>query len=629
MSPWFRWLSDQPVARKALALGVVPTVAAIALVMATSTATTYLQVRRSQEQDLQTDAAIVAENVSAALAFGDRGAAGETISGFRAKSNIEAVCVFDSTGRLFVSLVQGAGACPDDQSTPAAAAFAYERPVALDGRQLGTVRLAANGFRLYVWMRTQTIVAGATLCAGLLLSFALTRWLARTITEPVLELAATAERISTSGDYGARAEQLTRDELGRLTASFNGMLDRIQRQHESMSALLGREQEASRLKDQFLAAVSHELRTPLNAILGWLHIVRTTKPTAATVDRALESLERNARAQARLVEDLIETSRAVTGKLQIKTEVVDLRVVVGAALDVVSAAMSAKSIRVKSALPPTAALVSGDPDRLQQVVWNLLSNALKFTPPSGSVSIDLAPDGTDFVIAVQDSGIGITAEFLPFAFDRFRQADGSMSREHGGLGLGLAIVKDLVERHRGSVAAASPGRNQGARFTVRLPRLTGSPREEHDGRAQPAAAGRLDGVRVLAVDDDPDALAIVTHGLRAAGADVLPAASGTEAIAIGRRECFDVLICDLAMPRIDGFEILKRLRDQSAAFAAGAFAIAVTAHASPSDCQRVIAAGFRMHLSKPYDPGELVRLIAAALPRSAGAPCGNGAADAG
>jgi CheY-like chemotaxis protein len=301
-------------------------------------------------------------------------------------------------------------------------------------------------------------------------------------------------------------------------------------------------------------------------------------------------------------------------------EVVDLRAVVKGALDVVSPAMNAKGIRVTVAQPPVAALVSGDPDRLQQVVWNLMSNALKFTPAGGWVKIGLAARGADFVLSVQDSGAGIAPDFLPFVFDRFRQADGSMTREHGGLGLGLAIVKDIVELHGGGVSASSGGAGEGATLTIRLPQLVGTQTAEaaREVPARTVLPAALAGVRVLAVDDDPDALAIVGHSLTAAGASVLTASSGADAIAMGRRERFDVLVCDLAMPHADGFEVLKKLRESNANGGDGIYAIALTAHASPEDRARTLAAGFQTHLSKPFELDALIRAIADGKNRAIG-----------
>ena len=610
---------DQPIARKAFVLGFVPTLCAVVLVALLSMLATYLQARTTLLEDLETESAIVAENVSAALSFNDKEGAADALVAFRNKNNIEAVCVFDVKGQLFASFVQASGACPAQQGASIAARTSplYDHPVMSGARQVGVVRLIGNFSRLYAWMRRQVLVAFGTLIAGVVLALALTRQLGRAITVPVLNLASTADRVSTSGDYTMRAKQTTDDELGHLAQSFNVMLAHIQQQHEATSTLLEREQEASRLKDQFLAAVSHELRTPLNAILGWVQIIRTTKPDAQTMARALESLERNAHAQARVIEDLIELSRVVTGKLRLKTEVVDVRTVVKAALEVVNPAMSAKAVRLSVTVPGTPTLVSGDAERLQQVVWNLFSNAIKFTPSGGTVTVELKEFGSEYVLTVEDTGIGISAEFLPFVFDRFRQADGTLTREHGGLGLGLAIVKDLTELHGGTVLATSPGKGRGASFSVRLPRLAGADRllrsSERESVEGSPAEDALAGVRVLAVDDDPDALEVITEGLTSLGANVRVADSGTEAISMWSRERFDVLVCDLSMPRVDGFAVLRAISERAHSFDNGALAIALTAHASEDDRQRSIDAGFHHHLGKPYELNELVQTILSGL----------------
>jgi signal transduction histidine kinase len=318
-------------------------------------------------------------------------------------------------------------------------------------------------------MRQQSMVGFLALACGILVAVALTQYVQRYLSTPIVELASTLDRVAASGDYSTRAEARTGDEVGRLVSSFNTMLGVIQKKDIERNELLLKSQESNRLKDEFLATVSHELRTPLNAMLGWLQIIRTTDMDRATVGRAMASIERNAQSQARVVEDLIELSRVVTGKLQLRTRAMDLRPVVEAALDVVRAAADAKGVSILSKLTASPAVISGDRDRLQQVIWNLLSNAVKFTPGGGEVRVRLARADGCAEITVADSGIGLPRDFLPFAFDRFRQADQSFTRSAGGLGLGLAIVKHLVEMHGGDAAAESDGPGTGALFRVRLP----------------------------------------------------------------------------------------------------------------------------------------------------------------
>jgi signal transduction histidine kinase/CheY-like chemotaxis protein len=603
---------DQPIARKALILGVVPTVTTILLAILASIISTYYQARINMVRDLDAESALVADSVSGALAFNDQKTAEDALRAYRSKTNIDAVCVFDSAGRLFSSFERASGRCNPPVAGATAAALVSEHAVTIGNRTVGMVRIAGNFSRLYAWTRRQTLVGFGTFIVGVFLSFLLTRQLSRSITEPLQSLAATADRVSTTRDYSVRATRSTADEVGQLVGSFNSMLDQIQ-EHSNLSAQsLEREREASRLKDHFLAAVSHELRTPLNAILGWLQIIQTTSPGKNTVKRALESLERNARTQARVVEDLIDISRVVTGKLQLRTEPLDVRNVIKGALDVIDAAVQAKSIRLLPVLPETPVVVRGDPDRLQQVLWNLLSNAVKFTPSGGTVAINLAAVDSEAVITVSDSGIGIAPDFIPFVFDRFRQADGSMTREHGGLGLGLAIARELTDLHGGSLSVSSAGKDRGATFVLKLPRLAGvaatgvlvrsAPTESDPGRQA------LGGVRVLAVDDDEDALEVIAEALRGAGASLEIARSGTEALEAWRREQFDVLVCDLAMPGMDGFSVIQQIREMSGP-AGGPFAIALSAHTLKEDEERSRAAGFNLHLGKPFSLPALLGAI--------------------
>ena len=596
---------DQPIARKALLLGVVPTVVAILLVILSSMLATYVQARTNMVRDLEAESGLVADSVSAALAFNDQKSAGDALRAYRSKTNIDAVCVFDVAGRLFSSFERVPGACaPLASNGFNPSAIVGEQQVVIGNRSVGIVRVSGNYSRLQAWTQRQALVGLGTFIVGVLLSLLLTRRLSRSITEPLQSLAATADQVSTSRDYSVRATKITNDEVGQLVGSFNSMLEQIQEQHNVSAQSLEREREASRLKDHFLAAVSHELRTPLNAILGWLQIIQTTSPGQTTVKRALESLERNARAQARVVEDLIDISRVVTGKLQLRAEPMDLRNVTKAALDVIDSVVQAKALRLVQTMPDSPVMLRGDADRLQQVMWNLLSNAVKFTPAGGTVTITLAVVSGEAVVRVSDTGIGIAPEFLPFVFDRFRQADGSMTREHGGLGLGLAIARELTDLHGGSLSVSSSGRDQGAAFVLKLPMTAGVEQQSvlststaPDG---PVTDRRgLGGVRVLAVDDDGDALEVMSEALRAAGATIETARSGHEAVEAWRQREFDVLVCDLAMPGMDGFTVVQQIRQLNGA-AGGPFAIALSAHTLKEDEERSRAAGFHLHLGKPF-----------------------------
>jgi len=379
---------------------------------------------------------------------------------------------------------------------------------------------------------------------------------------------------------------------------------------------------ASRAKDAFLATVSHELRAPLSPILTWVRMLHEGRLDAEKTARALEVIERNARMEAQLIEDLLDVARIAEGKMRLQVRPVVLADVVQNALETIRPAADAKGIRLQPVLDGTIDNVSGDPDRLQQVVWNLLSNAVKFTPKNGRVQIVLERVNSHVEIAVIDSGQGIAADALPHLFERFWQADGSAVRGHMGLGLGLAIVRHLVELHGGTVTAESTGDGQGSTFTVKLPlsavaRTAGETIRRHPLRAPaaPAAMIRLDDTRVLVVDDDPDANEALRVLLDDSGAEVRVAGSAEHALDILDRWQPDVLVSDIGMPGRDGYSLLAEIRARRDG-RARIPAIALTAFASTDDRVRVLSAGFQMHVAKPADPGELIAAIAAVRDRT-------------
>jgi signal transduction histidine kinase len=391
-------------------------------------------------------------------------------------------------------------------------------------------------------------------------------------------------------------------------------------------ALLAREkvlraeaEELSRLKDEFLATMSHELRTPLNAIFGWITLLRTRRLDEATQERALETIERNARAQKRLIEDLLDVSRIVTGKVALELVTVDPRRVVEAALETMHPAAQAKGLKILPLLDTGAGTVRGDFARLQQVVCNLLSNAIKFTDSGGHVEVCLARRNGEVEISIADSGQGIKPEFLPLVFDRFRQEDGSISRRHGGLGLGLAIVRHLVELHAGSVDAQSAGEGKGAKFIVRLPvREAGLlPRVVEVPGGGIATPAMLTGLRLLVVDDDPGARELISGMLAGFGAQVSVAEGGQAALKLLFAERPDVLIADLGMPEMDGYALIEQVRALDPDFGGKTPAVAVTAYASPQDRLRALQAGYQNHVAKPVEAEELAIVIASLAGRAA------------
>src|ERR1700761_1578006 len=414
-------------------------------------------------------------------------------------------------------------------------------------------------------------------------------------------------------------------ELQKSNERLQGEIAERLRAEAEREALLAREkvlraeaEELSRLKDEFLATMSHELRTPLNAIFGWITLLRTRRLDEATQERALETIERNARAQKRLIEDLLDVSRIVTGKVALEILPVDPRRVLQAALETMQPAAQTKGIKVVPLLDTGAATVRGDSARLQQIVCNLLSNAIKFTPSGGQVEVCLAHRNGEAEISVTDSGQGIKPEFLPLVFDRFRQEDGSISRRHGGLGLGLAIVRHLVELHAGQVEAFSEGEGKGSRFVVRLPTRVGAAASTNEEVAtNPASSSMLAGVRLLVVDDEPGARDLIANVLQGYGAQVTLAESGQAALTKLFEERPHVLVADLAMPGMDGYALIEQVRALDPDFGGQTPAIAVTGYASPLDRLRALQAGYQNHVAKPVEPQELAIVIASLTGRSA------------
>jgi signal transduction histidine kinase/ActR/RegA family two-component response regulator len=385
---------------------------------------------------------------------------------------------------------------------------------------------------------------------------------------------------------------------------------------------------ANRAKDEFLATLSHELRTPLTAILGWTRILRKEQVDEATQARGLEVIERNVQAQTRLIEDVLDVSRIITGKMQLNVRRVEMPGVIEAAIESVRPAAEAKKIEVVPVIEGPATIM-GDQERLQQVVWNLLSNAIKFTPNAGRIEVRVGTRGEEVDLAVADTGKGIPREFLPYVFDRFRQADSSSTRTHGGLGIGLALVRHLVELHGGSVEARSDGEGKGSTFAIRLP--VAGPGESEEVTPVPAATvsrasltglPTLDGLRILVVDDEADARDLIGVILRGRGAAVDAAASAAEALEAIARQHPDVLVSDISMPDEDGYQLIRELRGREAGAGGAIPAVALTAYARSQDRERALAAGFQLHLAKPVEPDDLVLAVAELVGRTAPEPTG-------
>jgi CheY-like chemotaxis protein len=400
------------------------------------------------------------------------------------------------------------------------------------------------------------------------------------------------------------------EELARRAAIA---IDNARLYHDSEAARKAA-QEANRIKDEFLAIVSHELRTPLNAMLGWTQMLRNRKLNEATTAKAIETIERNARSQQKLIEDILDISRIVLGKIRLNTRPVHLAPIINAVIENVRPIAEIKAIQIESILDPSVAQVMGDSERLQQVVWNLLSNAVKFTYKGGRVEVRLEQIDSTAQITVKDTGKGISSDFLPFVFERFRQSEGATTRTHGGLGLGLSIVRHLVEMHNGTILAASEGEGRGATFTVQLCTIDSRavlPREENQAVLDNLPA--LDGLQVLVVDDSPDTLELISFILEQCKAQVTTATSVCEALEAIAQLKPDILISDIGMPDEDGYSLIRKLRTLEAEQGRQIPAVALTAFAREEERTRDLCAGFQMHLAKPVEPTELVAVVATSL----------------
>jgi signal transduction histidine kinase/ActR/RegA family two-component response regulator len=596
----------------------------------------YYQTRAQLEEDLRAQARLLLQNTAAALDFADERIALETLNTLSSKPNIRLACLYDRSDRVLAAYrydVDG-GECPASPPTPGSR-FGSEyvqltTPEIAEGKTNGTLLLRSDLAVLARRGRAQMAVVSLLLALALGVAVVMSSRLQRIVSDPVITLARTAGDVSRQGDYSLRAARSTEDELGDLVDAFNRMLERIEsreaelskandelrreiaerrRAEQERAELLVREREANRSKDEFLATLSHELRTPLNAILGWTKLLRANAVPVGSVDRALEKVERNAQVQARLIEDLLEISRIVSGKLRLDPRPVDIMTLCATAIESVRPTAETRGIalerRFESGPMPTVA----DPDRLQQVIWNLLSNAVKFTPSGGTVTLIARRLEAFDEIEVSDTGIGIDPAFLPNVFETFRQADASTTRAHGGLGLGLAIVKQLIGLHGGQVTAASEGEGRGATFTVRVPiRAIESRPDQAQIDPPDSVEGRLAGRDILVVDDDRDTRELLASAFEAAGGRVRAASSSAEGLAMSLAQVPEAVVSDLGMPEEDGYVFMERLR-AALGSRAPRVRVALSAFAADGDRERALASGFQRHVAKPVDPHLLVSLL--------------------
>lgn len=501
------------------------------------------------------------------------------------------------------------GAVADIPGTPWVLLIAFPRSVILapSWQLLGVLTIVSL-----------VIVGLATLAAGAL---------SKRVTEPLAELTRAVQAME-HGDYSRRVLAQREDELGELTRAFNAMAHRVESGRHALEAharelSVSREaaRRANESKDEFLAVLSHELRTPLNAILGWCQMLQSGAHPPGGAAHGVAVIERNAMAQLRLIEDLLDVSRIVTGQFVLEKQRVDVSDVVKAAVESLQPTVTAKNISVVThpAPPANRRMVHGDASRLQQAVWNLLSNAAKFTPKGGSIHIDLRARESDIEIAVRDDGEGISAAALPLIFERLQQGDNGAARRHGGLGLGLAIVRQIVELHQGTVSAESEGPGRGATFRIQLPTMaadvadtapSGGTRALPSPSPAPHDERPLAGRRIFLVEDSADARDVMELLLTNAGAEVAMAADGAAGLAWLSANTTDVIVSDIGMPGMDGWEMMRRFRALPQSAARTVPAVALTAHVTPADRERSMAAGFQEHLPKPVDIDELLRVIA-------------------
>ncbi len=516
---------DFPIRRKLMLVGVLSSGLALLLASGAFVAYEAVTFRRALVQQGFTHAQLVGESVAAAVVFDDRAAARATLGALRADPRIVAAAVYDADGTLFATYVRaGTEATPWFADPPPGAgrwsrfvdgALVVAKDLVVDEERVGAVRVVSDLGEEAVRRRSYLGIVVATFLVSILGAAMLSARLQRAISGPILHLVDRARVVSEEKNYAIRATPSGRDEVGLLVETFNDMLAQIQARAAALEGARDDAERANRAKDEFLAVVSHEFRTPLTPIITWTRLLKGGIADPAAVTRALDVIERNARSQAQLVDDLLDVSRIIAGKMRLDVQQVDLRPIVEAAAESLRPAAEAKEIGVQLVLDPGAGMVTGDAERLRQVCWNLLSNAVKFTPRGGHVEVQPRRVSSHVEIRVSDAGQGIRPEFLPFVFERFRQADSTTTRFHGGLGLGLAIVRHIVELHGGRVGAHSAGEGQGATFVVELPLrvLEGTPIGERERRTAPAAGGvpfvptpSLGGLRVLVVDDEADTL---------------------------------------------------------------------------------------------------------------------------
>lgn len=613
-----RWFSGLPIHRKLLVISIAIVTPALLVATVVIGAIEVVRTRRLMVNDTMSLAGVIAENTAAAVVFGDSDDAGRMLSALRVRPNIRKACLYLPNGTLFFGYAQPEfSACHPTMPDSAPWTLVVGRAsIVRSGRSFGTVYVERELSDQWPRIYTTAIVNVAVLEALGIAALLFAGRLQRQVAQPIADLSAAASRIDPNAPHPELPVMNSGvGEVDGLSRSLADMLGRLHRANQEVrlreqecADLLVREREANRMKDDFLAAVSHELRTPLNVIATWSQVLISTPVDEHTLTTAIAAIHRNARAQARLIDDLVDVSRIATGKFSLTWSTVDLRSVVTDAVEAIRPAATTKGVRLETILPADACMVDGDRQRLQQAVSNVLENAVKFSQTGGAVSLHLGREANGCVLAITDSGAGIDHAFLPFVFEAFRQGDGSLTRRHDGLGLGLAIVKQILELHGGTIEAMSEGPARGATFTLRIPSAHPTVVAGRDAKA-PQVGQVLSGIRAMVVDDNEDAAETLAMALRLGGASARVATSGASAVAKWQQQPADILLCDLSMPGMDGFEVLRRVREVDAQHGRETRAISVSAHATSGYVERSRAAGFAAHIGKPYQLEHIFRLV--------------------
>jgi signal transduction histidine kinase len=581
--------------------------------------------RRNALASLQAQAAIVALNSGAPLVFGDHANAAEVLASLRAMPSVTSATLFALDGTPFARYLRDPLVVPEPRAFPPGISVRDRDIVSViavqeKGQPLGRLQVTYDATGLHRQLWGSIAIAAVVSLAALGLMFLAAQRAIRVVIAPLAGLTRTARRVSETRDYGVRARKISDDEIGAFTDTFNEMLAQIQQQDIDLKASRAEAESASRMKDEFLATLSHELRTPMTPILGWAQILQRIALGNPRILQAADVIERNALSQTRIIDDLLDMSRIMSGKIGLEMASYDIAATLASAIETVRGVAESRGISIDVEADPELPPLTGDRQRIEQVLWNLLSNAIKFSSDGGEVRASVRREGNSVEVAVADDGKGITAEFLPHVFERFRQADSSVTRVHGGLGLGLAIAQQIVELHGGSVEVSSGGAGQGATFIVRLPipRHATAPVHTPDVRGTTAVvrtAGELPlaGLQVLVVDDENDAREWLVRVLADAGADVRAARSAAEALEVFDRAPPDVLLSDIGMPEVDGYALIRRIRALPEDRGGCTPAVALTAFARADDRQRALNAGYQLHIGKPVDEDELIAAVASAL----------------